>query len=51
MPGAPKKMLWVPKFFVAAPNTSHVGLLTSWLLALWTLKFFFGKRLAFGISS
>ena len=31
----PKETLWVPKFFAEAPNTSHVKLLTSWLLALW----------------
>ena len=33
-PGAPKKMLGASKFFVTALNTSHVGLLTSQLLAL-----------------
>ena len=27
-PVAPKKMLWAPNCFVAAPNTSHVGRLT-----------------------
>ena len=33
--GVPKKILWAPKIFAAAPNTSHVGLLTSQLLTLW----------------
>ena len=33
--GAPKKMLWVPRFFAAAPKTLPVGLLTSQLLLLW----------------
>ena len=28
-------MLWAPKRFAAAPNTSHVGLLNSRLLAWW----------------
>ena len=30
-----QKTLWAPNFFAAAPNTSHVKLLTSQLLALW----------------
>ena len=34
-PGVPRKMLWMPKFFAAAPNTSLVGVLTFRLLALW----------------
>ena len=34
-PVAPKKMLWARKFFAEAPNTWHVGLLTSRQLAFW----------------
>jgi len=34
-PGAPKKMIWAPKVFAAAPNTLPVGLLTSRLLPFW----------------
>ena len=36
-PGAPKKRIWTPKFFAAAPNTLQVrvGLLTSQLLPFW----------------
>ena len=39
-------MLLAPKFFEAAPNTSHVGLLTAWLLAWWAPRnFFLGNSL------
>ena len=33
--GAPKKMLWAPKFFAAAPHTLPIELLTSRLLPRW----------------
>ena len=39
-PGAPKKVLWAPKFFQQLPKPLPVGLLTFWLLPFWAPEIF-----------